>query len=87
MLSITIVKTILLANSDKFFTVEFIKKDGSTLKMNGRFVVTKHLKGGVSLNSTPTSLIMYDVQARGYRTINLDKVKQINMKHGSLKLA
>jgi hypothetical protein len=87
MLSITTVKTILLINSDKFFTVEFIKKDGTTRKMNGRFGVTKHLKGGVSLNSTPTSLVMYDVQARGYQTINLDKVKQINMKNGSLKLA
>lgn len=87
MLSVTTVKTILLANSDKFFTVEFIKKDGTTRKINGRFGVTKHLKGGVSLNSTPTSLVMYDVQVKGYRTINLDKVKEIKMKHGTLKLA
>ena len=87
MLSVTTVKTILLANSDKFFTVEFIKKDGTTRKINGRFGVTKHLKGGVSLNSTPTSLVMYDVQVKGYRTINLDKVREIKMKHGILKLA
>lgn len=87
MLSVTTVKTILLANSDKFFTVEFIKKDGTTRKINGRFGVTKHLKGGVSLNSTPTSLVMYDVQVKGYRTINLDKVREIKMKHGTLKLA
>lgn len=31
---------------DKFFSIEFVKKDGSLRKLTGRLGVKKHLRGG-----------------------------------------
>jgi len=55
----------------KFFTVTFIKKDGSARIMNCRLGVTKHLKGGVSTLNPEQYLTVYDVKAKGYRAVNL----------------
>jgi hypothetical protein len=82
MVTKNIVELLLLANKDKFFTVEFIKKDGSVRKLNGRFGVKK-----ASPYNSVGDMIVYDVQARGYRTVTLNNVKEVRMKHGSIKLA
>lgn len=39
--------------SGKFYTIEFIKLDGTIRKINGRFGVTKYLKGAESRDITP----------------------------------
>ena len=55
-----------------YFTVTFIKKDGTERTMNARFGVTKYLKGG-SLPYDPISkgLLSLFYQKRGeYRMIN-----------------
>ena len=46
----------------KFFTVNFVKKDGSVRKMLARTGVKKGL------------VCVWDVQNNGYRTINCDSV-------------
>lgn len=64
----------------KFFTVTFTKKDGSVRKLNGRLGVTKHLRGGektysdVSINA----ITVFDLVAKGYRTVKLDNVLSLN---------
>ena len=60
----------------RFFTVTFIKKDGSERTLNGRVGVTKHLKGGVS-RAGDQYITVYDVQNGGYRSVNKDTIKQI----------
>ena len=36
---------------DKFFTIEFVKADGTVRKVNGRLGVEKHKKGGRDCNT------------------------------------
>jgi hypothetical protein len=55
-----------------FFTVTFVKKDGTTRVMNARFGVKKYLKGG-DLPYDPIAkglLPVYDMKSQGYRMIN-----------------
>jgi len=70
---------ILNKNGHKFVSVQFRKKNGEWRTMNGRFKVTKHLRGGVNKVVAPWNAYktMYDVQAKGYRTLNLDTVTSV----------
>ena len=61
----------------KFFTVSFIKKDGSLREMNCRLGVQKHLKGGVK-TLTDNYICVYDVKSEGFRAIDPEKVISIN---------
>ena len=59
-------------NRHLFFGAEFLKKDQSVRKVNGRQGVTKHLKGG-ELKYTPSEhgYIIYCDRVKGdYRTLN-----------------
>jgi hypothetical protein len=69
--------TILKATAGKFFTVNFIKKDGSLRVMNCRLGVKKHLKGGVSNLDAEKYLTVYDMQAEGYRAVNLSTIVSV----------
>ena len=70
---------------NNFFYVEYRKKDDSLRKMNGRFGVKKHLKGGKSTTEKIDTMIpVYDMQKEAYRTINLDKIEYL--KCGTLEL-
>ncbi len=65
---------------DKFFTVEFLKKDGELRRMNCRLGVKKHLKGGRdNVVHIPTLLPVYDLKAKGYRNINLKTLLNITV--------
>ncbi len=63
-------------NGHKFVSVQFRKKSGEWRTMNGRFKVTRHLRGGVNKVVAPWNAYktIYDVQSKGYRTLNLDTV-------------
>ena len=64
---------------NKFFTVEFIKKDGTIRVMNCKLGVTKHLQGG-EMKHNPEALnhlVVYDMQSKGYRTINLNTLLKV----------
>ena len=45
---------------DKFFTIEFVKADGSLRKINGRLGVEKHKKGGTDCNTNKQMMTVYD---------------------------
>ena len=64
---------------NKFFSVEFYKKDGTLRKMQCRLNVKKHLKGGTkSYDSDALEyLTVYSIDSKGYRTVNLNTIKQI----------
>lgn len=73
-----------------FFTVEFIKKDGTIRKMNCRTGVKKYLSNNgkqIKLSSPIDNGILrvYDIHAKGYRSINLDTIKKINYNKITLK--
>lgn len=73
-----------------FFTVEFIKKDGTIRKMNCRTGVKKYLSNNgkqIKLTSPIDNGILrvYDIHSKGYRSINLDTIKKINYNKISLK--
>jgi hypothetical protein len=64
-----------------FFTVTFIKKDGTTRVMNARFGVKKYLKGG-ELPYDPIAkglLPVFDVQKGEYRMINTSTLLGANI--------
>jgi hypothetical protein len=60
----------------KFFSATFIKKDGSIRKINCRLGVVKALRGGALKYNAEAlnNLVVYDLQAKDYRTIPLDKL-------------
>jgi hypothetical protein len=85
----TLLKLIKFLNG-QFFTVEFIKKDGTLRKMNCRTGVKKYLsKNGKTIKITrPIDngiLRVYDIKKEAYRSINLDTVKKINFNKVSYK--
>lgn len=61
----------------KFITINFIKKDGTARKLNGRIGVTKHLKGGISTVNTDQYMVVYDTVAQGYRCVNKDTIVSV----------
>jgi len=70
----------LLANSGgKFVTVTFITKAGIARVMNCRLGVTKALKGGKSTNNLLQYVIVYDMQAKQYRSVNRDTIVSISV--------
>lgn len=72
-------KEMITRTNGKFFTVEFVKKDGSIRKMNCRTGVTRHLRAREGVGSSTAHIekyvTVYDVHAKGYRTINVDQLR------------
>jgi hypothetical protein len=66
----------------KFFTIEFIKNDGTIRKMNARLGVNKYVNGkGKKFNDDDYNLMtVYDVKKKEYRSFKLDKLKSIKFK-------
>lgn len=60
----------------KFFSITFTKADGSVRVMVARTGVKKGVKGTGTKKPLADNLIkVYDVIAKGFRTINLDRVR------------
>lgn len=70
------IKTLKTELKGRIFSATFIKKDGSIRKINCRLGVVKALQGGaLKYNAeAANNLVVYDLQAKGYRTIPLDKL-------------
>ena len=69
------VKDLIVNTQGKFFTVEFVKKDGSNRKMLARTGVKKGLVGAGRSKLLADNLVcVYDIQAKGYRTIDVSRV-------------
>ena len=65
----------------KFFTVTFVKKDGTTRVMNARLGVKAYLKGGeLPYNPSAKGLIpVYDMQVRDYRMVNINTITKLKI--------
>jgi hypothetical protein len=74
--------------SDKIFTVDFIKKDGTLRTMNCRLKVIKHLKGGkLPYDAESKNLLpVFDMQKGAYRIINVDTIQDIRFNNQILSL-
>lgn len=64
----------IMNSGGKFFTVTFIKKDGSKRVMNARLGVEKYLKGGTCKLSREDYIIVFDMQSKGYRAVNKQSI-------------
>lgn len=67
----------LVGNS--FFTIEFIKKDSTLRKLNGRLGVTKHLRGGQDSTSHIDKYlnVFENGSETKYRKVNLETTQKI----------
>ena len=72
----------------RFFTATFRKRDGSRRVMNGRIGVTKYLKGGRNNVVKPDNsyLTMFDVHAKGYRSLNLATLEELHLNGSVFKV-
>lgn len=61
----------------KFITINFIKKDGTARKLNGRIGVTKYLKNGTATVNLDKYLIVYDTLNAGYRSVNKSTIVSV----------
>lgn len=66
-------------SNGKMVTVSFIKQDGSTRILNGRLGVKKYLKGGKSSVDANEYISIYDVQNKGYRSVNRNTIVALRM--------
>ena len=66
-------------NSGRFFSVIFIKEDGSVRKMNCRGGVRKFLKNAdAAPRKTPDGVyVVFDVKAMSYRSIPMERILAI----------
>jgi hypothetical protein len=72
----------ILATNGKFFSVSFIKKDGTERRMTARLGVKKDIKGvGLKFNPTERNLIVvFDIHKKAYRMINLSTIFKFKFK-------
>ena len=72
-----------------FFSVLFVKKDGSLREMVARLGVTKGVKG-VGRNYDEIKkfnlLTVYDVQKRAFRRIQLGTIKELKVRGTEIKI-
>ena len=71
-----------LVSDGGIFSVEFIKRStGELRKMTCRLGVKKHLKGGSkAYNPKKHNLLtVFDMQAKGYRSIPVDAVQKLSI--------
>jgi hypothetical protein len=74
-------KQMILNTKGGFFTVTFIKKDGTPRVMNARLGVKKHLKGGeLKYDARSMGYIpVFDMQKREYRMVNSGTILSLNI--------
>jgi len=87
-ISKTDAKILIKATKGKFFTVTFIKKDGTTRVMNARLGVKAYLKGGeLPYNPEEKGLIpVYDIKKGEYRMINVNTITNIKIGNKEFKV-
>ena len=64
----------------KFFSVEFIKRDGKTRVMLCKVGVTKYLKGGKRTVGDDVQVV-FDMHKMQYRSFRYDSVIRINKQY------
>ena len=74
-------KQLIKNTKGKFFTVTFIKKDGTTRVMNARLGVKAYLKGGeLPYDPEAKGLIpVFDIPKREYRMVNINTITKLKI--------
>ncbi len=74
-------KDLIKNTKGKFFTVTFIKKDGTTRVMNARLGVKAYLRGGnLPYDPEPKGLLpVFDVKTKDYRMININTITDLKI--------
>ena len=74
-------KNLIKATNGKFFTVTFIKKDGTERVMNARLGVKVYLRGGqLAYDAESKGLVpVYDVKTGGYRMVNINTITHLKI--------
>lgn len=77
--TIATTREIMQKTRGRFFSVEFLKKDGSVKRMVCRHGVRKYVNGpGMSYTPAQFGLMtVFDVQKKGYRMINLLTIRSL----------
>ncbi len=88
-ISRTKAKNMILKTDGKFFSVQFVKKNGEMRDMNCRLGVTKHLKGGqLAFNPKDYKLIVvFDTLKKNYRMISIETLKKVTISGETYKVA
>jgi hypothetical protein len=73
-------KEIIEQTKGRFMTIKFVKKDATIRTMNCRLGVKKYLHGGKSNVDQNDYVTVYDLNAKGYRSVNLSTVQEIHYK-------
>jgi len=75
------VKELIESSNGQVFSAIFVKKDGTERKMSCRLGVKKHVNGtGMAYKPSNYDLIgVYDMNNKGYRMINLNTVKALQV--------
>jgi len=69
---------IIRESSGRFITVDFTKRTDSKLRtMNCRVGVFKGVKGGKRKKKDPGLITVFDMQKKGYRTINVSGLRRV----------
>jgi len=71
----TRVSELLKSFNGKAFTIHFIKKNGKRRSLNGRLGVTKGVKGVRPSDQMSKHMVVYDLQNRGFRKVDLETVE------------
>jgi hypothetical protein len=74
-------KKLIFDTKGKFFTVTFIKKDGSERVMNARLGVKKYLRGG-TLKYDPSAfnyITVFDMGVKDYRIVNANTITNLKI--------
>ena len=76
---------------DKIFTVDFTKQDGTERTMNARRKVRSHVKIGPKKYRKPIgvhtpSILVFDMQKRKYRHLNLETATSIRAAGETFKI-
>lgn len=72
-----------LRDNGKFFSITFVKKDGTIRKMVAKFGVKTGVTGK-GMNYNPLNYgnyVVYDTHKRWFRTFNIDRVLQVKVDH------
>lgn len=81
-------KETILASNAKLMTVKFIKADGEERTMYAKYGIRRHLSKKPNkrkvINRNPDLVAVYDMQAKAYRSFNVNSV--IEFSCGRIKL-
>lgn len=75
----SLLSNLITASNGHFFSVTFIKKDGSVRTMNCRTGVHKGTKGGSNGLDKDKYFTVYDTQKKAFRAINKNAVLAVRV--------